>query len=99
MYNYLFDNNIKGDRKSRALAFSINEEEKSADIKLSTVFADSLYSFKQGSVYIIDDNRLLLCSSMKNKVVVTDFAGNILWQINSKDSFFRAEYLSKLPWE
>ena len=54
---------------------------------------DSLYSFKQGSVYFIDHDKLLFCSSMTKKIAITDLEGDILWQVNSEQSFYRAVYI------
>lgn len=91
----LFDNNAEGKKSSRALAFKINDDHKSARVTLSVNLPDSLYSFKQGSVYFIDNKRLLFCSSMSNKIAITDLDGKILWQLNSAQSFYRAVYLTK----
>jgi len=93
----IFDNiNIVDKRRSsRALAFKIDEIKKSAEKVLEVRLPDSLYSFKQGSVSLIDKDKLLFCSSMSKKLAITDLSGNIIWQVNSNQSFYRAEYIPK----
>jgi len=101
----IFDNSMnpaiksrKG-KRSRALAFRIDEENMVATKTLDVRLPSDLYSFKQGSVYFIDHDKLLFCSSMTKKIVIADLKGNILWQLNSPQSFYRAVYLKKLPWK
>ena len=89
----LFDNISNNNKTSRALAFAIDDEANIAETTLVVNLPDSLYSFKQGSVYFIDSAKLLFCSSMSKKIAVTDLEGNILWQVNSDQSFYRAEYI------
>jgi len=43
---------------------------------------------------MIDKNKLLFCSSTNNKIVITDISGNILWNLSSNFSFYRAYYLN-----
>ena len=57
-------------------------------------FPKELYSFKQGSVYLLDEDKLLFTSSVNNKIVVTDMDGNSLWNLSSDHSFYRAYYLN-----
>ena len=90
----IFDNLGKGRKTSRVLAFNIDEEKMIAKPTLVIDMPDSLSSFKQGNVNFIDTNKLLYCSSMSKKIAITDTTGNILWQVNSDQSFYRAEYIS-----
>ena len=85
-------------KRSRALAFDIDEQNMVAIKSLDVRLPDSLYSFKQGSVYFIDDEHLLFCSSMAKKLAITDLQGNIVWQANTSTAFYRALYLPDLPW-
>jgi len=91
----IFDNTVKATNSSRALGFTLNEQEMTAEASLIVDLPDSLYSFKQGSAFLIDKNKLLFCSSMSNKIAITNLQGEILWQVNSDQSFYRAEYLSR----
>jgi arylsulfate sulfotransferase len=93
----LFDNGDTSRMTSRAISFELDEVNMKAELQLSVFLPDSLFSFKQGSAYIIEKNKILFCSSIKKKTVITDFDGNILWQANSDFSYYRAEYISKFP--
>ena len=89
----LFDNGSRKERMiSRALIFSMENDQ----FKLlnSVELPKNLFSFKQGSVYMIDKNKLLFCSSTNNKIVITDISGKILWNLSSNFSFYRAYYLN-----
>ena len=92
----LFDNIAEERKTSRAIAFDIDDAGKVAEMTLVVNLPDSLYSFKQGSVFFIDADKLLFCSSMSKKIAITDLDGNILWQVNSEQSFYRAEYLGDI---
>ncbi len=88
----LFDNGHRIYRMtSRALIFSMIED------KFSLIKAVNLprklYSFKQGSVYLMDQNKLLFTSSVNSKILITDMNGNILWNLSSDHSFYRSYYL------
>ena len=90
----LFDNGKRGKMPvSRAYGFSFDGKEFSQE--LSIALPDSLYSFKQGSVYQIEEDRYLFCSSMSKYLVVTDGSGEILWLAYSEESFYRAYYIPK----
>lgn len=89
----LFDNGARDDRmKSRALIFTMNNNE----FKLlnSIELPKDLFSFKQGSVYRIDQDKFLFCSSTNSKIVITDIDGKILWNLSSNFSFYRAYHLT-----
>jgi len=89
----LFDNGSRKERmKSRALIFSVKNDV----FKLlnSIELPKDLFSFKQGSVYKIDQDKFLFCSSTNNKIVITDISGNILWNLSSNFSFYRAYHLT-----
>ena len=89
----LFDNGSRKERmKSRALIFSVKNDV----FKLlnSIELPKDLFSFKQGSVYRIDQDKFLFCSSTNNKIVITDIDGKILWNLSSNFSFYRAYHLT-----
>ena len=89
----LFDNGNRKERMtSRALIFSM--ENNQFKLLNSVELPKNLFSFKQGSVYMIDKNNFLFCSSTNNKIVITDISGNILWNLSSNFSFYRAYYLN-----
>ena len=89
----LFDNGSRKERmKSRALIFSVKNDV----FKLlnSIELPKDLFSFKQGSVYRIDQDKFLFCSSTNSKIVITDINGNTLWNLSSNFSFYRAYHLT-----
>lgn len=89
----IFDNGNKQFRgTSRALAFRLVEGNKFKQT-LSIELPDSLFTFKQGSVYQIDKNKFLFSSTMTNYLIITDSIGDILWMAKSNEPFYRAEYL------
>ena len=92
----LFDNGSSDVRMtSRALLFTIDEEEKIFKSDWSVYLPDSLFTFKQGSVYLIDNENYLFTSSVNNRIIITDNSGKILWNLLSDHSFYRVYYLPK----
>ena len=91
----LFDNGSSDVRMtSRALLFTIDEEEKIFKSDWSVYLPDSLFTFKQGSVYLIDNENYLFTSSVNNRIIITDNSGKILWNLLSDHSYYRVYYLS-----
>ena len=93
----IFDNGALERKTSRALKLKIDENNLKVVSSSAVFLPDSIFSFKQGSVYEIDDKKLLFCSATKNKIAVVDESGDILWQANSDVSHYRAYYIEKLP--
>ena len=92
----LFDNGSSEYRKtSRALIFSLDESNKVFNYSKSVFLPDSLFTFKQGSVYSIDNNNYLFSSSVNNKTIISDDSGKILWTLSSDHSFYRVYYIDK----
>lgn len=56
---------------------------------------DSLFTFKQGSVYQFDEDRFLFSSTMRNKLLITNRKGEIIWFAKCDQGFYRAYYLDK----
>ncbi len=95
----LFDNGGPGRMTSRAISFTIDPETKEVLTGRINVFLPkSLFSFKQGSAYLIDDDKILFCSSIKKSIVVSDLEGNILWHLELSESVYRANYIGKVDW-
>jgi len=93
----LFDNgDVELRKSSRALIFKLDEENNDFQIEKSVFLPDDLFSFKQGSVYLFDKDKLLFASSVNSRVVITDMNGEVLWNLNSDYSFYRAYYLKKM---
>lgn len=95
--NYmLFDNGARDYREtSRALIFSLNEKSRNFNYIRSVFLPDDLFTFKQGSVYNINDDTYLFCSSTNNKIIILNSNGEILWDLESDHSFYRVYYFDK----
>ena len=91
----LFDNGHRDFRvSSRALMFRVIDGEFSL-IK-SIYLPKELYTFKQGSVYLIENDKLLFSCSVKRRLVITNLEGKILWQLDGEHSFYRANYIDNI---
>ena len=91
----LFDNGGAKRKISRALAFKMDEDRFKAEVCLDISLPDSLFSFKQGNAYLIENDKVLFCSSIKYRIVMTNLSGDVLWQSKSSRSFYRAEYIDR----
>ena len=90
----MFDNgNIKNRKMSRALAF--REQNQKFMNTLIIELPDSLFSWKQGSVYQVGEDRFLLNSSMRKKITITNGLGELLWMAATDHEFYRAYYLDE----
>lgn len=92
----IFDNGTFTRQSSRAIKFNINDDKMIARSTMSTFLPDSLYSFKQGNVYQLGNGNLLFDVAMKNKIAITSSEGEVLWQVNSSVSHYRAYYLDDI---
>ncbi|MEQ9405862.1 MAG: aryl-sulfate sulfotransferase [Cyclobacteriaceae bacterium] len=91
----IFDNMGAGGQ-TRAISFEIDETNKKATKKLEVLLPKEMFSAKRGSVQIIDDNKLLFCSTLSNNIVVTDMEGTILWNMKIPRNTYRVEYVTGL---
>ena len=92
----LFDNGSSEFRNtSRALIFEIDEINTKFKKVKSVFLPDDLFSFKQGSVYLLDDKYFLFSSSVNNRSVISDDKGEILWDLSSDHSYYRVYYIDK----
>lgn len=88
----LFDNGLP-EIQSRALSFRIGKDGKAEVGRYDVALPPRLYSFKEGSAYLITEDRILFCSTRNNIITVTDKQGKILWELYSPEPFYRAYYL------
>ncbi|MCG8305792.1 MAG: aryl-sulfate sulfotransferase [Cytophagales bacterium] len=92
----LFDNGLKN-RKSRALAYIINEESFEAVNTLNIAFQEELFADRMGSAYLLDNDRILLCSPRLQSLVITDLNGDIISHADlGKPDPYRANYIRTL---
>lgn len=91
----LFDNGSpRSKRVSRAFGFKESQNGNFVN-NLNIELPDSLFSWKQGSVYQFETNKFLFCSSMRKKLAVTDSLGSVLWMANTNEEYYRAYYIQK----
>ncbi|MAJ50502.1 MAG: hypothetical protein CMB82_02670 [Flammeovirgaceae bacterium] len=91
----LFDNGDRRYRKtSRGFAFRANNN--SFLNTLIIELPDSLFSWKQGSVYQFQEGRYLFNSTMRKKIIITNKLGDILWMARTSEEFYRAYYIDEL---
>ena len=90
----VFDNGAANIRSSsRAVGF--NSFGDSIRNTLTIDLPDSLFTFKQGSVYQFAEDRFLFSSTMSKTLIITNRQGDILWLARSGHGFYRAYYLDK----
>ncbi|MDW3194811.1 MAG: aryl-sulfate sulfotransferase [Cytophagales bacterium] len=87
----LFDNGDRRERgTSRAYAFRDGNPVQTTDI---ITLPDSLFTFKQGSVYEMGKDQWLFSSTMNKRLIITDKDGEVTWMALSDQPFYRAYYL------
>jgi hypothetical protein len=89
-----FDNGLPG-TQSRALSFRIGSDGTAVVGKYNVPLPPRLFSIKEGSAYLITENKILFCSTRNNVIAVTDLKGNILWELYSPEPIYRAYYLDE----
>ena len=95
----LFDNGGPERFTSRAVSYKLDTlNHRVIDGRINVFLPKSLFSFKQGSAYLIEDDKILICSSIKKSILVTDLEGQILWQLNLSESVYRADYVDTIDW-
>ncbi len=95
----LFDNGSFDRRYSRALSFDLNTETYFAVSKIKVDLPDSLFSFKQGTAYLFNEDKILFSSTIPYSVVITDLKGKIRWQLNTSEAFYRAVHIPLADFE
>ncbi|WP_052272925.1 aryl-sulfate sulfotransferase [Flavihumibacter solisilvae] len=92
----LFENGTNK-KRSRVLAYSLDEDRHEASLAENIELPLHLYSERMGSAYWVDSSSLLVCSSQANSVALTDRSGEILWRIRTGFVPYRAEFIDSLP--
>ncbi len=93
----IFDNGGPERMYSRAISFNIRAKGEYDPGRVWITLPREFYSFKEGSAYLIGDDKVLFCSSRTNNLIITDLEGHILWQLHSTESFYRAFYIEDIP--
>ncbi len=90
----VLDNGVAKIRSySRAVGFNNAGDSFRNTLKID--LPDSLFTFKQGSVYQFAEDRFLFSSAMSKSLVVTNRIGDILWMARSGHGYYRAYYLDR----
>jgi outer membrane protein assembly factor BamB len=90
-----FDNGTNF-RLSRSMAVTLDETAKKAQVIFNTLLPPPLFTDRMGSSYLVGDTNLLLCSSKSKTVVLSNFNGNLIWQLKSnRINSYRAKFISK----
>jgi hypothetical protein len=92
----IFDNGGPERMLSRAITFDIDGIGMYNSGRIRITLPGELYSFKEGSAYLVEEDKLLFCSSRTNNLVITNMEGDILWQCKSSESFYRAYYIDEI---
>lgn len=90
----VLDNGI-ADIRSTSRAVMFNSFGESIRNTLTIDLPDSLFTFKQGSVYQFAEDRFLFSSTMSKTLIITNRQGDILWLAKSGHGFYRAYYVDK----
>lgn len=92
----LFENGTNK-KRSRVLAYTLDEPGRKANVALSIELPLNLYSERMGSAYWVDDASLLVCSSQAHAVSLLDKTGKNLWNVITGFVPYRAEFIDSLP--
>lgn len=88
-----FDNGAPN-KRSRSLAFTLNEHSKQAQPVLNVWLPPELFTPRMGSSYFVNDTSLLICASLHKTVILTNLQGTVLWKLKSnKIESYRAEFI------
>ncbi len=94
----LFDNGLYA-KRSGAKVFSLDEKNKTAKTTLNVQLPSELYTSRMGSAYLLPNGNILQTSSKRGAVVVTNPAGDVLWQINLSFVPYRGMYVPADTWD
>ncbi|MDH7460609.1 aryl-sulfate sulfotransferase [Chitinophagaceae bacterium 26-R-25] len=92
----LFENGTNK-KRSRVLAYTLDESGHKAHADLAIELPLNLYSERMGSAYYVDDTSILVCSSQAHSVSLLDKTGKNLWNVMTGFIPYRAEFIDSLP--
>lgn len=88
----LFDNGTAR-RQSRAMAFQLDEPNKTAVLAWQVQLPKDVYSERMGSAYLINDTTVLNTCSKRNVVALTNKEGRFLWALRTAFVPYRVEFI------
>lgn len=94
----LFDNGIYKN-ESRTLSFNIDTVSMLATTRINAPLPKSLHTSRMGSAYLLPNGNLLQTSSKKGSVLITARTGEVLWELDSPNVLYRAEYVPAKLWD
>ena len=89
----LFDNGLY-EMQSGALAFKLDEKNRTAETTLKVKLPKDKYTSRMGSAYLMPNGNLLQCSSKTGSILITDQSGKVLWESRMAYAPYRALYVS-----
>ncbi|MGB7528297.1 aryl-sulfate sulfotransferase [Sphingobacterium cellulitidis] len=102
----LFDNGdyapqdtAKLQKRSRAIAFKLNEKEMTAKQSYQAPLPIKQYTARMGSAFLLSNGNLLQTSSKTGSAIITDKSGKVLWELNSHFIPYRAVQVPESFWK
>jgi hypothetical protein len=92
----IFDNGGPERPVSRVISFNVDSKGIYEPGRINVGLPRELYTFKEGSAYLMGDDKILFCSTRANTLVITNLNGDILWQLRTSESFYRAYYIAEI---
>ncbi|SEA92894.1 Arylsulfotransferase (ASST) [Flavobacterium gillisiae] len=93
--NLMFFDNGVDKHQSSVFALNIDEKNQKAKLDLHIKLPVKIYNERMGSAYMIGDSAILACCSKKNKTVLVDTEGTILWTLESNFPPYRVQFIPK----
>lgn len=88
----LFDNGINR-YISRALSFTMDQQNKRVKKVIDATLEEEYYTGRSGSAYLLENGKILQCSSNREIVLLTDRTRKVLWYIRPLELTYRTEYV------
>lgn len=88
----LFDNGLFTQR-SGAKAFRLDEKSRTAKTVINAMLPPDKYTSRMGNAFLLPNGNLLQCSSKTGSILVTDKAGQVLWESIMPYAPYRAIYV------
>ncbi|MBN1952366.1 MAG: aryl-sulfate sulfotransferase [Bacteroidales bacterium] len=85
----IFDNNNEASQ-SRILFFRLNQQSFHAELIKEVILPRQYYSYIMGSAEQTSDHNLLVLSTTAQAISLVDYAGNIIWEIETEGFPYRA---------
>lgn len=86
----MLDNGVKR-KRSRALAFRVDEKNKVLSTQLDVPLDSSYFTSTKGNCSIFDHDKLLFCLTDPRVFLITDRKGKVLWRVNLAGDPYRLE--------